>query len=92
MGIVAKGVGKVFGEPPTRVLADIDLEIQNGEFVALTGRSGAGKSTLLYLLSSLDRSSQGRSSSTGGASNGFPAKSSTASAMRRWASSSSSTT
>lgn len=54
MGIVATHVGKAIGEPPTRVLQDITLEIRNREFIALTGRSGSGKSTLLYLLSSLD--------------------------------------
>lgn len=42
-----------------RVLRGITLDIQEGEFVAVTGRSGSGKSTLLYLLSSLDRPSEG---------------------------------
>jgi putative ABC transport system ATP-binding protein/lipoprotein-releasing system ATP-binding protein len=59
MGIVVKHMGKEIGDPPTRVLADINLEIRDGEFVALTGRSGSGKSTLLYLLSSLDSPSEG---------------------------------
>lgn len=60
MGIIAKHVGKEIGAPATRVLTDISLEIQEGEFVALTGRSGSGKSTLLYLLSSLDSPSEGQ--------------------------------
>ncbi len=59
MGISARNLGKVVGDPPTRILTGITLEIGDGEFVALTGRSGAGKSTLLYLLSSLDRTSEG---------------------------------
>jgi lipoprotein-releasing system ATP-binding protein len=59
MSIEVKKVGKVLGEPPTQVLSDISLKIQDGEFVALTGRSGSGKSTLLYLLSSLDHPSTG---------------------------------
>ncbi|OGR89622.1 MAG: ATP-binding protein [Elusimicrobia bacterium RIFCSPLOWO2_01_FULL_59_12] len=59
MGIVAQHVGKVIGAPPTRILSDITLDIREGEFVSLTGRSGAGKSTLLYLLSSLDKASEG---------------------------------
>jgi len=59
MGIKARHVGKVVGQPPTRVLEDIALDINDGEFVALTGRSGAGKSTLLYLLSSLDTVTEG---------------------------------
>lgn len=60
MSIVALHAGKEIGIPPSRVLTDISLEIQDGEFVALTGRSGSGKSTLLYLLSSLDTPSEGK--------------------------------
>jgi putative ABC transport system ATP-binding protein/lipoprotein-releasing system ATP-binding protein len=60
MAIVAEHVGKVVGQPPNRVLADISLSIEDGEFVALTGRSGSGKSTLLYILSSLDSPTEGR--------------------------------
>jgi putative ABC transport system ATP-binding protein/lipoprotein-releasing system ATP-binding protein len=60
MGIVADGVGKVVGEPPNRVLSDISISIDDGEFVSLTGRSGSGKSTLLYILSSLDNPTEGR--------------------------------
>lgn len=59
MGIVATHVGKSIGSPPTRILSDINLHIDDGEFVALTGRSGSGKSTLLYLLSSLDHPTEG---------------------------------
>ena len=60
MAIIAQNIGKEIGVPSTRVLTDISLEIQDGEFVALTGRSGSGKSTLLYLLSSLDTPSEGK--------------------------------
>ena len=59
MSIRLQGVGKSFGTPPTRVLTGIDLNIQDGEYVALTGRSGSGKSTLLYIMSSLDTPTSG---------------------------------
>ena len=59
MGIIANHVIKEFGTPPTRALDDVSIKIDDGEFVALTGRSGSGKSTLLYLLSSLDFPSKG---------------------------------
>jgi putative ABC transport system ATP-binding protein/lipoprotein-releasing system ATP-binding protein len=59
MKIEGKGLIKAFGDPPQEVLHGIDLLIDRGEFVALTGKSGSGKSTLLYLLSTLDSPTQG---------------------------------
>jgi lipoprotein-releasing system ATP-binding protein len=41
------------------LIHDINLKINAGEFVAITGPSGSGKSSLLYLLGLLDRPSQG---------------------------------
>lgn len=37
----------------------INIEVEEGEFVAIMGRSGAGKSTLLYQLSLLDTPTSG---------------------------------
>jgi len=49
-------VSKSYREAQTRrtVLEDIDLAVERGEFVAVTGRSGTGKSTLLNLISGID--------------------------------------
>src|SRR3989344_3546057 len=47
------------GELTLTVLKRLDLEIQDGEFVAVVGPSGAGKSTLLYQLSLLDEPTSG---------------------------------
>lgn len=47
------------GEQSVTLVEDIDLSIQRGEFIAITGPSGSGKSSLLYLLGLLDTPSQG---------------------------------
>jgi len=56
-----KGVDKVFkrGSEQIHVLGGLDLEIPDGEFLALMGPSGSGKSTLLNLIGGLDRPSEG---------------------------------
>jgi len=46
-------------EVETTALNDINLEIQEGEFVAIMGPSGCGKSTLLNILGLLDNPSDG---------------------------------
>ena len=46
-------------ENRTEVLADINLEVEKGEFVAIVGFSGAGKTTLINLLSGLTAPDQG---------------------------------
>ncbi len=56
-----RDVDKVFrrGSEEIHVLGGLDLEIPEGEFLALMGPSGSGKSTLLNLIGGLDRPSQG---------------------------------
>jgi nitrate/nitrite transport system ATP-binding protein len=46
-----QGVAKSYGE--TEVLAGIDLEVMEGEFVAILGFSGAGKTTLISIVAGL---------------------------------------
>jgi putative ABC transport system ATP-binding protein len=54
-------VDKIFkrGSEEIHVLGGLDLQIPEGEFLALMGPSGSGKSTLLNLIGGLDRPSQG---------------------------------
>jgi putative ABC transport system ATP-binding protein len=54
-------VDKVFrrGSEEIHVLGGLDLQVPEGEFLALMGPSGSGKSTLLNLIGGLDRPSQG---------------------------------
>jgi nitrate/nitrite transport system ATP-binding protein len=56
------GVCKSYGEGhgATRVLHDLDLEVAQGEFVAIVGYSGAGKTTLVSLIAGLIRADSGK--------------------------------
>jgi lipoprotein-releasing system ATP-binding protein len=47
------------GPVPVTLVEGVDLAIQAGEFVAISGASGSGKSSLLYLLGLLDEPSEG---------------------------------
>jgi len=55
------GVRKIFftDEVETHALADVHLEIREGEYVAINGPSGCGKTTLLSILGLLDTPSEG---------------------------------
>ena len=55
-------LSKQYGKGDSLVTAvnDVNLEVQQGEFVAIVGASGSGKSTLLHMLGGVDRPSQGK--------------------------------
>src|SRR6185295_12515489 len=62
--VVIERVSKVY-EPDgraseVRVLADVNAEIQEGEFVCLMGPSGSGKTTLLTIVGAMNTPSEGK--------------------------------
>lgn len=63
----AEHVKKIYNPGPNQVqaLADVNLSIEKGRFYAVIGRSGSGKSTLLYVLSGIDKPTEGRVSYEG---------------------------
>jgi putative ABC transport system ATP-binding protein len=58
----ARGISKSYliGARHVKVLDDLSLAVESGEFVVVKGESGSGKSTLLTILSGLDRPDDGR--------------------------------
>ncbi|MDP6619494.1 MAG: ABC transporter ATP-binding protein [Nitrospinota bacterium] len=58
MRILLEGVSKSFG--PTHVIEDLDLEVRDGEMMALLGPSGCGKTTTLLSICGIHRISAGR--------------------------------
>ncbi len=59
--IEARNLHKTFhmGQSSLEILKGADLEVRQGEFVAIEGRSGSGKSTMLHLVGLLDVPDQG---------------------------------
>jgi lipoprotein-releasing system ATP-binding protein len=55
-----KHLSKFFYDPVKfQALKDINMQVEEGEFVSIVGSSGSGKSTLLYVLSTLDTAYEG---------------------------------
>ena len=63
MGILeAKEIGKIYNQGKTsevRALSQVDVEIEEGEWISIMGKSGSGKSTLLHIMGLVDKYTSG---------------------------------
>jgi len=60
--ITTENLNKTFtrGDETIQAIRDLNLSVEPGEFISITGASGSGKSTLLYILGLLDKPTSGR--------------------------------
>lgn len=65
MSLVLHNVSKIFNTSSLHTLSNINLEIQNGEFVCVIGPSGCGKTTLLNIIAGLEMPTEGSVSMDG---------------------------
>ena len=65
-------VSKAYGKGGTRAVKDLDLVIEDGEFVALLGSSGCGKTSTLRMVAGFEAVTEGRISLAGRRIDGLP--------------------
>src|SRR5437773_4275512 len=60
--IAAKNLVKTYvvGEVEVKALRGVNLTVQSGEFLAVTGQSGSGKSTFMHIVGCLDKPTSGQ--------------------------------
>ena len=60
--IQLENVSKIFdtGFNQVRALSEVNLNVQQGEFIAIKGPSGSGKSTMMNIIGLLDRPTKGK--------------------------------
>lgn len=63
--IVLRGVDKIYGKGPQKAVSQLDLEVEDGDFMCLLGPSGCGKTTTLRMIAGLENLTAGEISVDG---------------------------